>query len=72
MYCSGSSHPSNLVDRWIFGLWHFGQSLGVGGACFRFLRVSRRFCSVPIVGCVSPGCCLVYFDVFFGVAHLFE
>ena len=75
MYCVGNSHPSNRVDRWSFGLWHFGHSLGVGGACFRFLSVSRRFCRVPMMGlCLLLvfWLCLVYFDVFFGVAHLFE
>ena len=66
----GKIHPSKPVDSLIFGLPHFGQSLGVEWLCFRFLTVSRRFLSMPMIPLCSSRAGLCDFDVFFWVAHL--
>jgi len=41
-YCSGKSQRSNLLDKCMFGLPHFGQYLFVGFLRFRLLSISRK------------------------------
>ena len=54
MYCWGVipyifGYVSDPLESFIFGLWHLGQSFGVGLVsflCFSFLSTSRRFLRV--------------------------
>ena len=65
---------SKRVDSPIFGLPQQGQSLGVAFWCFRFPTTSRKFRSIPILGCwllvFAVVVFLLDFYVVFWVSHL--